>query len=172
MWEKTDQSCYNISCCFFLAPMNTNSIAFKINSPKVVQEIIDGEAVIVNLETGFYYSLLETGAEIWSKIEQGIPEELIVKYMLNNYQGDSETITQSVKYLITQLQEEELIKLTEKIDHVSEEENSSKNGEKLPFKVPVMNKYTDMEDILALDPIHDVDEMGWPNAKSEEKIIN
>ena len=34
---------------------------------------------------------------------------------------------------------------------------------RLPFAAPVLHKYTDMEDLLLLDPIHDVDESGWPN---------
>jgi hypothetical protein len=42
------------------------------------------------------------------------------------------------------------------------------NGiDKPPFEMPKLSKYTDMEDLLALDPIHEVDEMGWPNAKLE-----
>jgi len=30
------------------------------------------------------------------------------------------------------------------------------------FSTPTMSVYTDMEDLLLLDPIHDVDETGWP----------
>lgn len=48
-----------------------NSERFQINSPKVVQETIEGEVVIVNLEKGDYYSLLKTGAELWLGIEKG-----------------------------------------------------------------------------------------------------
>ena len=38
--------------------------------------------------------------------------------------------------------------------------------EKPIFQAPSLQKYTDMEEMLALDPIHEVDEeMGWPSAK-------
>jgi hypothetical protein len=30
-----------------------------------------------------------------------------------------------------------------------------------------LHKYTDMEELLLLDPIHDVDETGWPNKSPE-----
>ena len=30
---------------------------------------------------------------------------------------------------------------------------------------PVLEKYTDMQELLLLDPIHDVEEAGWPKAK-------
>src|SRR6187397_1108133 len=41
------------------------------NSPSVVSEIIDGEAVIMNLATGHYFSALGTGGELWALIEKG-----------------------------------------------------------------------------------------------------
>jgi len=28
-----------------------------------------------------------------------------------------------------------------------------------------LQKYTDMEELLQLDPIHEVDKFGWPSAK-------
>ena len=31
-----------------------------------------------------------------------------------------------------------------------------------PFTRPTITVYSDMEDLLLLDPIHDVDETGWP----------
>ena len=36
---------------------------------------------------------------------------------------------------------------------------------RLPFEGLGVQKFTDMEDMLLLDPIHDVDETGWPNLK-------
>ena len=32
------------------------------------------------------------------------------------------------------------------------------------YAPPAMSKYTDMEDLLLLDPVHEVDEVGWPVA--------
>jgi hypothetical protein len=29
----------------------------------------------------------------------------------------------------------------------------------------VLERYTDMQELLLLDPIHDVDESGWPHRK-------
>lgn len=37
--------------------------------------------------------------------------------------------------------------------------------QKLAFQTPVIEKFTDMADLLLLDPIHEVDETaGWPRA--------
>ncbi|MEM1167875.1 MAG: PqqD family protein [Cyanobacteria bacterium P01_H01_bin.35] len=148
---------------------------FQINSPKVVQETIEGEVVIVNLDKGDYYSLLNTGADIWSAIEKGHSTTEIIAEMTERYEGDRETIETAVNSLITQLREEEIIIVAP----INEGENQNReevkattdnNQQKLPFEPPILSKYTDMEELLALDPIHEVDEMGWPNAKADTLI--
>lgn len=48
---------------YFKMTMNLSE-KFKINIPKVVHEMIEGEVVIVNLDGGDYYSLVTVGADI------------------------------------------------------------------------------------------------------------
>lgn len=140
----------------------------KINSPKVVHEIIDGEVVIVHLVKGHYYSLVKTGADIWSGIERGISRELILEEMVSRYDGDPADIANAVNNMIEQLQEEELIAVAQTEESATAAAGATEakaNPEKLSFEPPKLDKYTDMEDLLLLDPIHEVDETGWPNVK-------
>jgi hypothetical protein len=37
-----------------------------------------------------------------------------------------------------------------------------------PYEAPALHKYNDMQDLLLLDPVHDVDETGWPNISPEK----
>ena len=37
------------------------------------------------------------------------------------------------------------------------------NGDSRPYQEPKLGKYTDMQELLLLDPVHEVDEVGWPN---------
>ncbi len=152
--------------------MIKTSEKFRINSPKVVHEIIDGEVVIVNLDKGDYYSLVKAGADIWEWLTRGISSSDILEDMVQRYDTSRENIEKTVNDLIEKLQSEELIIIdrtdeskTSNITNVPTETNS--NTEKLSFETPTLQKYTDMEELLALDPIHEVDEMGWPNAKQE-----
>ena len=143
---------------------------FKINTPNIVHELIDGEVIIVNLKQGDYYSLLNTSAEIWTEIEREQSSAQIVAQLTQNYQEKPEIIAQGVQLFIDQLIEEEIV--TELVNDIQKDEifshTLSNNGiDKPPFEMPKLSKYTDMEDLLALDPIHEVDEMGWPNAKLE-----
>jgi hypothetical protein len=34
-----------------------------------------------------------------------------------------------------------------------------------PFAAPALNTFSDMQELLLLDPIHEVDEAGWPVAR-------
>lgn len=141
---------------------------FRINSPTIVQETIDGEVVIVNLAQGAYYSLLDTATDIWSGIEQGLPQSVIVSKLLQRYDIQAEAAETAVENFLQQLLAEEII-VPETNSNPAQETEESNNGssQKEVFKLPVLSKYTDMEELLALDPIHDVDEMGWPNAQVE-----
>ena len=49
-----------------------------------------------------------------------------------------------------------------------EELTSWISGTRQPYSPPVLNSYTDMEELLLLDPIHDVDQAGWPMPKASD----
>jgi len=140
----------------------------KINTPNVVYEIIDGEAVIVNMANGKYYSIDKVGADIWDLIGNGASLDQIIGRLSNLYQGNRDTIESSIKRLIAEMQEENLIVPKEDDDSPGFTLPPGTSRQEAQFEEPVLHKYTDMEELLLLDPIHDVDETGWPN-KSQEK---
>jgi len=136
---------------------------FQVNSPNVIHEVIDGEAVLVSLESGSYYSIDNVGAAIWSHIEHGLSLPQIIEAITNQYTGEQTQIETGVNQLVAQLQEERLIVPVETAQTNGSSTAINGNSQvKIPFEPPVLHKYTDMEDLLLLDPIHDVDETGWP----------
>lgn len=141
---------------------------FQVNSPNVIHEVIDGEAVLVNLESGSYYSIDNVGAAIWEYIENGLNVSQIIEGVADRYEGTQNDIEQGVQQLFTQLQEEQLIVPIEapQTDGQVPPVNDAASS-KPPFEVPILHKYTDMEDLLLLDPIHEVDETGWPHSQKE-----
>jgi hypothetical protein len=143
---------------------------FKVNRPKVVCETIDGEVVIVNLDKGYYYSLLNTGATIWSGIEKQLPVQSLIEMMTSQYEAGHDEIISSISEFIEQLQKEELIVPdAAAVDQCQAEDLQviEEMTEKAKFAPPLLEKFSDMEDLLLLDPIHEVEEeAGWPQAKS------
>ena len=143
--------------------MNQEKIA--VNLPNIVSETIDGEVVIVNLVVGDYYSLLKTAADIWNLIERGTTRSNIVENLQHNYDCSDIDLAAEVDRFIAKLDREGLIEISEGEESSSAPE-SSEPTEKAKFKSPAIEKFTDMEELLLLDPIHEADEeKGWPNAK-------
>ncbi len=146
----------------------------KINAPYIVHELIDGEVIIVNLKKGDYYSLMNVAADIWEAIDKGGALAQIVSQLSHSYEGDLSTIREGVQQFIKELIEEDIVteltvpdaETTQEISFEPSNPNELTTDKKL-FEIPKLNKYTDMEDLLALDPIHEVDETGWPNIKVE-----
>jgi Coenzyme PQQ synthesis protein D (PqqD) len=134
---------------------------FRINTPTVTHETIDGEAVIINLDSGNYYSLVEAGSLIWAIVERGASASEVQDLVQQSYEGDATDIDQGVQELLAQLQQESLIV---PIDGAPAADLTGlHNGHGKPsFKAPLLNKFSDMQELLLLDPIHDVDDAGWP----------
>ncbi|BAQ64673.1 PqqD family peptide modification chaperone [Geminocystis sp. NIES-3709] len=147
--------------------------SYQVNSSKVVAETIDGEVVIVNLEKGDYYSVVKSGAKIWNAVERELSAEKILAEILAQYDGDTETIARAVTGFIDILKNEGLILVNFDRETVNQnEELITENIEKVSFDLPTLEKYTDMEELLLLDPIHEVDEeAGWPNIKTENQPV-
>lgn len=152
--------------------MNTHE-RIRINVPKVVHETIDGETIVLNLDKGNYYSLLGAGADIWKLIESGTPAREIVENMQRDYEGTKENIEAAVNRFLTELVQEGLS--IYETAHASDDagfpqvrrpDAPAGKVKKAVFNPPILNKYSDMQDLLLLDPIHDVDaEAGWPTSK-------
>ncbi len=146
---------------------------FRVNRPKVVDQTIDGEAVIINLETGKYYSLLRSGALIWGLIADSASTADIVAALAGKYQGTHEVFEHAVAGLVRELSDEGLISPVLDGDpplSVSPAWASVSIGEtqRLPFEPPLFEKFEDMKYLMLLDPVHEVNEgEGWPRAKSE-----
>ena len=45
---------------------------YKVNTGKIISETLDGETIIINLETGCYYSMNPAGSQVWNAIIQGV----------------------------------------------------------------------------------------------------
>jgi hypothetical protein len=137
-------------------------------SPQVIHEVIDGETMLVRLDSGNYYNMNATGGQVWAFIEKGASESQIVCEFNALYEDDKNIIGEQIAIFIKQLIAEELIfpnghSPDAKADFKSDSLQQMTNL----FEPPLINKYSDMQELLILDPIHDVSDAGWPNPKSE-----
>jgi hypothetical protein len=137
---------------------------YRVNSPYVVHEMIEGEVILVNLDSGSYYSLDGAGAAFWEQLDQGASLPAAVAALQAHYEAAPETIAAAAAALLNDLLAEGLVKEAGSPPASPTVTSLSANGRR-PFIAPVLNKHTDMQDLLLLDPIHEVDQAGWPSAK-------
>ncbi|MCF6171944.1 MAG: PqqD family protein [Bacteroidales bacterium] len=139
----------------------------KVNTPNVVHETIDGEAILLDLKTGNYFSLDGSAALIWEFIDKTGNWAEAVNLMTSANKAQKDNISASVKGFVEKLVEENLLVKTDGTGADAGELTGQLSEAAKNFKPPVVNKYSDMQDLLLLDPIHDVDEKGWPESKEE-----
>ena len=108
-------------------------------SPFIMSDTIDDMVIVIHINTGAYYSLTQIGGDLWKKIEEG-------------EQDFTEIEIQNIKAFI----KEEILFVEEPLEEFSEND----------FEIVGM-KFTDMEEMLMGDPIHEVDWQGWPELKKD-----
>ena len=140
---------------------------FKINSSKVVHETIDGEVIIINLETGAYYNLSGAGLELWSGVEQGASRQRILEVMNRRYPQQPDLVTESLNELLEQMIQEELLLPEPAPEGEGAGFELAAPEEDSEFVAPTLGVHTNMSDLLLLDPIHDVDQQGWPASRQD-----
>ena len=140
--------------------------SFRVSSPRVMHETIEGEVIVIDLTTGSYYSLRGSGAAVWEAIERGSSEGEIVRALGERYDAPAAEIASAVGRLLGELEAQGLVEGADDGAPAAATETSQSgvDGPRPAFQAPVLEKHTDMQDLILLDPVHEVDERGWPHA--------
>lgn len=141
--------------------------SFKPAGIHIVHQNIAGEVIVVDLEQGAYFSLLETAVTIWEGIAGGLSEAQILANMESLYSANQSELENCLRGFIRQLREEGLVVESAVAGEAPVTSAKKAPAAKVPLKTPELNKYEDMADVLALDPIHDFDEAGWPAQQAQ-----
>jgi hypothetical protein len=133
-------------------------------SPNVLHETIDGEVIVIDLGTGSYYSLRGSAADVWQLAHQfpGITEAELIHAFASTDESVRPAIEASVPSLIGQLRDEGLFIASSDTPVLRASSPLNGNGVPRTFSRPLVEKYTDMQDLVLLDPVHEVGKAGWP----------
>ena len=138
----------------------TPSSSFQLQSSDVVLEAFPDETIAVHLGTGRYYSLDLMAAETLDLLVSGREFVAVVEHVAARYQVEPAEVEPAITELATLLVDEGLVTCAP----------GAAPGTAFPapspaeaaFVAPTLTVYSDMEDLLLIDPIHDVDNTGWP----------
>lgn len=139
---------------------------YRVNSPQVISETVGGETIIVNLTRGHYFSLQGTAVDVWQALERGEAPETIVVELEQRYEAGDGEIGAAVNKLIEDFLAAELVVADGDGAPTAAAPLAEAAAERVPFVTPSFSAFTDMQDIILLDPVHEVDTRGWPHASA------
>jgi hypothetical protein len=139
---------------------------YTVRDKNVVSEIVDGEAIIVDLTAGTYFSSEGTGAVIWDGIVCGFEAAQIKERVRQAFSVDPAELNGDFENFVASLLANRLVDVGYKAALSSAGWNMPMLTDGRRYDPPVLNRYDDLQDLELLDPIHDVVETGWPNRKT------
>ena len=131
-----------------MAEMNNR---FKVNNDQIVAKVMDGEAILINLTNGMYYSMDGVAGFVWTLINSGHTLTETCERISSHYGVSDSQVETDVKRLICELVEENLVLITNDAtpSDIGESPPQSAGG---TYQSPQLMKYSDMADIFAIDP--------------------
>lgn len=122
----------------------------RVNEQEIAAKVIDGEAIIMNLTNGMYFSMDGTGARIWECLAAGMSVAEITADIAAHYDVAEEQASRDVSVLLERLVQETLVQPDNALVPTDPPPPPGEAG--LRYHAPELVKYEDMADLLALDP--------------------
>ena len=138
---------------------------YQVSGPNVVHETVERETIVIHLEHGTYYSLTEAGACVWDVVLRGGDAADAVAAVTASYEVASETAAPPVAALLDALVAEGLLVVDDAAPALHLPAATTVHATRRPWVTPQLGRFTDMQELLLADPIHEVADAGWPHVK-------
>ncbi len=140
--------------------------------PWMTHERLDDQVMMINLETGAYFALERPAADCWTALTEGGSVDDIVSAVVAQFEVSAEVAAADVETFIGSLTDEGIVRwspdpsgdpASSADDEPPRPSSPTTPGvERLAYRPPQIEKHDDLEELLLLDPIHDVSPEGWP----------
>jgi hypothetical protein len=126
---------------------------FSLNQAAVAAKVIHGEAVLINLVSGRYYSLCDAACDAWVVLSAGGSLDDAVEAVTSSYDVDERTLRGDLDALVDALLDEALLVA----DGAAPPADPPPTSRQPPtvrkqYRTLELQTFTDMEDLLAFDP--------------------
>ena len=132
----------------------------------VVAEVIEGEAVIINLSTGVYYSMDRAGALVWEALAAGRSADEIATALAASGRVTADMVETDMDRVLAMLVGEGLIASHSEAPPPT----TPLSFPSAEYAAPTLTSYRDMRDLLALDPpAPGLDNIAWNTGSTDQK---
>lgn len=135
--------------------------SLRIQQDAVSHERLDGDVIAVNLESGTYFSMSGTGADVWTAASSGLAPETWLAALDDAYR--MECPRDDISGFLTACLDHALLVSSENpVDGLLVLPGDLS---RTAWTVPRLEVFEDLRDLLLVDPVHDTSTFGWPNTE-------
>lgn len=146
----------------------TSPYRLRLNEADTIFERFDEEIIAVQLATGAYHSITGTGVDAFLLLLFEPTVEEIAEALAEKYDANPAAIQEDLEPFLERLREHSLIS--------AQPANGGSNGNRpaLPhsgprvaYAPPVIQLFSDLQELFLIDPVHEVGPKGWPQLISK-----
>jgi Coenzyme PQQ synthesis protein D (PqqD) len=133
-------------------------ITYRIPPTDVSAEAFDQEVLAINLKSGHYHSLREAAVPLWNLLTSGHSIESAATALSNATGTPLDSVLADARPFVDSLLSHGLL--------VAVESSGPPSASTVPsnrYVPPVLEHYSDMQELLLIDPVHEVAVSGWPH---------
>ena len=136
---------------------------YRFNDSRVYADYADGQYIVLNHVNGEYYSFDQASSSVLRALVSGCNPKSIIAVLEARYEKEC-GVSEKINAFVEKLKASEII-IQDESDNVDAEvflrDIKEQSMPDISFEV-----FTDVADLLMMDPIHEVDEeAGWPIQK-------
>ena len=135
-------------------------------STSVRHDRLDDEVIAIDLESGAYFALDDVAADCWSILAAGGTVDAAVDATAASCDVPPESVRNDIERFVEHLVRVRLLTASDRAPTLVVPPRAAKR--KRRYEAPAIERFDDLEELLVLDPIHEVDEAGWPVARAEK----
>lgn len=140
--------------------MDKKGKAWRVKAQEVNFERLDDEVVAIHLPTGMYFSMENAAVEMWAGIEMGADFDRLAARLVETYDVPTERAETDVAHFLDRLAEENLIE-----EAPTASSPTFAPAKPRPYTGLHFEKFSDLQYLLMIDPVHEVKKEGWPRTK-------
>ncbi len=137
------------------------TVCYEANTASVAHETFDEETVLINFERGTYFSLRQSAPVIWGLIQLPVSVDGILRRLAEAYPALPPDAGAAITAMLEQLHDEGCVTRSEGGLDESAPGAPAAAGD---FALPVVQAFHDLQELIAIDPVHEVHNFdGWPH---------
>lgn len=140
-----------------------NGRCYVPNQRDVAHEAFDAEVILIHFPSGHYFRLDEGGRVVWSAVARGATAGEVAAALAGAFEVEPDAARAASEAFLADLGKRGLVLVGE--PPAERPPPAAPPAKRAPFAPPTIEEFADLQELFLVDPIHEVDEAGWPHAQ-------